>query len=181
MLKAKLGAILCATSLVISCESTDGGSRIGGDDPSPALSSIKVNLPPSPSFQKEHAPETYPDSAYSVYGLRKNAKAVMNKEVRVKGFLTEVYECPPCPKGATCKTCDKPHFFVADRASGPKDEALMVTDYPREDPKTKKKAKPFEVGTQHYVVGTFATSSPTGFSNSDGLLIYKEAKRVGAD
>lgn len=180
MQTTKLGAIFLALVLV-GCSSDSGGARIGGDETEQVtLPQIKVNLPPSPSFQKEHAPETYPDSAYSVYGVRKRSATTLNKDVRVKGYITEVYECPPCPKGQTCKTCDKPHFYLSDRANGPKEEALMVVDYPKEDPATKKKMT-FEVGVQHYVSGTFSKTSGTGFSNSDGLLIFKEAKRVGAE
>ena len=175
-----VGAILVGLSLV-GCSTESGGQRIGSEDPEPAtLPQIKVNLPPSPSFQKEHAPETYPDAAYSVYGVRKQGATTLNKDVRVKGYITEVYECAPCPKGQTCKTCDKPHFFLSDRANGPKEEALMVVDYPKEEPKTRKKTK-FETGMQYFVAGTFSKTSGTGFSNSDGLLVFKEAKRVGAE
>jgi hypothetical protein len=177
----KLGAILVLSTLLgYGCSSSEGGAKIGDEPEQVQLPQIKVNLPPSPSFQKEHAPERYTDSAYSVYGVRKNMATALNKEVRVKGFLLEVYECPPCPKGSKCKDCDKPHFFLSDRANGPKEEALMVTDYPKEDPETKKKLT-FDVGSQYYVIGTFTKLSAAGFQNSDGLLAYKEAKKVGAE
>jgi hypothetical protein len=177
----KASVVLALALSLCGCSSSEGGARIGGDEPEQVqLPQIKVNLPPAPSFQKEHAPERYTDSSYSVYGVRKSSSTTLNKEVRVKGYLIELYECPPCPKGAECKKCDKPHFFLADRSNGPKEEALMVTDLPKEDKETKKKIV-FEVHSQYYVVGTFAKSSPAGFSNSDGLLIYKESKRVGAE
>ncbi|MCC6749487.1 MAG: hypothetical protein IT371_17615 [Deltaproteobacteria bacterium] len=157
-----------------------GGARIGSDPQQTELPRVEVKLPPPPSFQKDHPAEKYPDASYSVYGVRKTPKTTLNTEVRVKGFITEVYECPPCPKGNTCKPCDKPHFWLSDRANGPKDKALMVTDHPTEQPKTKKKIK-FEVGGQYYVVGTFAKASATGFSSSDGLLVFRSATKVGED
>lgn len=180
MAMTRLGAILVLSLFTYGCSSNEGGSKIGDEPEQVQLPQIKVNLPPAPSFQKEHAPERYTDSAYSVYGVRKGIATTLNKEVRLKGFLLEVYECPVCPKGATCKDCDKPHFFLSDRANGPKEESLMVTDYPKEDKETKKKTT-FDVGSQYYVIGTFAKSSPSGFQNSDGLLVYKEAKKVGAE
>jgi hypothetical protein len=153
MAMKKLGAILVLSALLCySCTSSEGGAKIGDEPEQVQLPQIKVNLPPAPSFQKEHAPERYTDSAFSVYG----------------------------PKGSKCKDCDKPHFFLSDRANGPKEEALMVTDYPKDDKDTKKKTT-FDVGGQYYVTGTFAKSSATGFQNSDGLLVYKEAKKVGAE
>jgi hypothetical protein len=175
----KVAAIVVGLALV-GCSSEGGGSARIGDEPEQVtLPQIKVNLPPSPSFQKEHAPESYPDSAYSVYGVRRQIATTLNKEVRVKGYITEVYECPPCPTKNCPKQCDKPHFYLSDRANGPKEEALMVVDYPKED--AKKKKTTFDVGVQHYVSGTFSKTSGTGFSNSDGLLIFKEAKKVGAE
>jgi len=179
MAMIKLGVVMLLFGLpLLGCPSGEKGSSIGAEGPEQThLPQIRVNLPPPPSFQKEHAPERYTDSSYSVYGLKKNIATTLSKQVRVKGFLRELYECPVCPKGATCKACDKPHFWLADRASGPKQEALLVSDYPKLDPQTKKKIS-FEVGASYYVMGTFSKSSPTGFSNSEGLLVFSEAKRV---
>ncbi len=56
----------------------------------------------------------------------------------------------------------------------------MVVDYPKKDEKTRKKTT-FAIGTQYYVSGTFAKSSGTGFSTSDGLLIYAEANRLSEE
>jgi hypothetical protein len=172
----------CAALLVfaLGCSSSETGAMIGEGEPTQAkLPQIKVNLPPPPSFEKDHAPESYPDGSYSVYGLRKNMKDILNKQVRVKGFLIEVYECPECPKGSECPPCRKPHFYVSDRANGAKDKALMVVDYPKEDPETKKKME-FEAGAQYYVNGTYAKTSGTGFSSSDGLMVFMGAKLVSA-
>jgi len=180
-----LCAALAGAMLVGGCDGGGGGggARIGDKTPQQtSLPAVQVKLPPSPSFKKEHAPEHYPDQSLSVYGVRKNMKATLNKQVRIKGFITEVYECPPCPKGSTCPPCQKPHFWLADRANAPKDKALMVTDYPAEDEKKhgrhKKPKMKFNVGAQYFVSGTFAKSSATGFSSSEGLLVFAEAAEV---
>jgi hypothetical protein len=167
---------LALASLLAACDTSDGGASLGGEDPQQAqLPKIKVNLPPPPSFKKDTPPEMYPDSSYSVYGLRENMETTLNENVRVKGFVVEVYECPKCPRGAKCKECDKPHFWIADRANAPKDQALIVTDYPKKDPDTRKKTE-FDVGSQYYVTGVFSKTSGTGFSSSDGLLIFSDAE-----
>lgn len=168
---------------LVGCPSKEEGAQIGDDDNEAiqVSSATKVALPPPPSFQKEHAPEKYTDSTYSVYGVRKNINTTLNQQVKVKGFIIEVYECPPCPKKAKdCPTCEKPKFWLSDRANGPKDKAMMVTDYSKEDPKTRKKIT-FEVGAQYIVSGTFAKFSNTGASDSNGLMIFAEANQVGAE
>ncbi|MCA9666143.1 MAG: hypothetical protein KC503_11170 [Myxococcales bacterium] len=172
---------LVATLCLVGCDKGggSGGARIGAKSKQAQLPAVQVKLPPPPSFKKPHPPEKYPDESYSIYGVRALKKKTMSTEVRVKGFIIDVYTCPKCPKGSTCPACNKPHFYISDRANGPKEKAMMVVDYPEKDPKTKRKLK-FEVGTQYYVTGTFDRASPTGFKNSDGLLIWKEAVPVPA-
>ncbi|MCB9557629.1 MAG: hypothetical protein H6707_16085 [Deltaproteobacteria bacterium] len=175
-----LGSVLLTFSLAAAitlngCESKKQTSF--GDEPTTgSLPQVAVNLPAPPSFKKDHAPETYPDSSYSVYGVRKNEKKTIAQQVRVKGFIIDVYQCPPCPRGSKCAPCKKPHFWLADRANTPKDDALLVTDYPPEDARRRKTT--FDVGTLYIVSGTFAKSSATGFSSSEGLLVYSAAEPV---
>jgi hypothetical protein len=59
-----------------------------------ALPPVKVSLPPSPSFKGSDVPEKYPSGELSVFGLRKNKDKYMDKDVRVKAYLVEIYECP---------------------------------------------------------------------------------------
>jgi hypothetical protein len=58
------------------------------------LAPIKVDLPPQPNFNVTNAPETYPTGELSVYGLRKHTNQYLDKDVQVKAFLIEIYECP---------------------------------------------------------------------------------------
>ena len=60
-----------------------------------ALPPVKVNLPPSPNFDAATGPVQYPTGEYSVYGLRKTMTKILDKDVRVKGYLLYLYECPP--------------------------------------------------------------------------------------
>jgi hypothetical protein len=133
-----------------------------------ALPPIKVNLPPSPNFEAPTAPVQYPSGELSVYGLRKGMSKYLDKDVRVKAYVLEVYECPPdirkcndeanakakrdkrrgkagtppapaaTPEKGACRPCDQPHFFIADTPTTKKERALLVADYPIKDWKTGK-------------------------------------------
>jgi len=105
-----------------------------------------------------------------VHGLRKGKADLLGKEVKVKGYLLEVYQCPVCPKGQTCKLCDQPHFFLGDKADTKKEKALMVVDYLM----PKQKPPALTVGKQYEIEGNFSVNSPTGFGASDGLLIFSK-------
>jgi hypothetical protein len=166
---------LLALSLIVSAISLGGcsGGSSGatlGTDPTNALPPIKVDLPPQPSFAPPDIPLKTPEGDFSVYGLRKDKKAQIGKEVKVKAYLLETYLCPVCPKGQTCKACDQPHFFLGDKPDTKKEKALMVVDYlsPKQKPPV------LTVGKQYEVAGQFNISSPTGFGASDGLLVFTE-------
>jgi hypothetical protein len=168
---------LCALLSLAGCEQggDDKSARIGaGQLKQSKLARLEVKLPQSPSFNKDHAPKLYPDQTLSIYGLRKDAKTFLNKTVRVKAYLLEVYKCPKCPKGAKCKECTAPHFYLSDKKNGTKDKALMVTDYPEKDEKTRRKLK-FNEGERYIITGLFTKRSGTGFSHSEGLMVYRDS------
>ena len=137
------------------------------------LPPIKVDLPPQPSWAASNIPEKYPDGKWSVRGLRKKLKANLNQDVEVKGFIVDVYQCPPdqakCPKGKVCKPCDQPHYYVGDAKDTKKERALVVCNYPV---KPKPPVLP-AVGTEVVVSGTF-TREAGGFAASDGLVDHKK-------
>ncbi|HEY2728460.1 MAG TPA: hypothetical protein VGK52_00885 [Polyangia bacterium] len=58
------------------------------------LPPIKVDLPPQPNFNIQTAPEKYPSGEMSIYGLRKHMSQYLDKDVQVKAYLLEIYECP---------------------------------------------------------------------------------------
>jgi hypothetical protein len=59
-----------------------------------ALPPIKVDLPPPPNFNIQTAPEKYPTGEMSIFGLRKHMSQYLDKDVQVKAYLLEIYECP---------------------------------------------------------------------------------------
>jgi hypothetical protein len=166
------GLLLCLPAavtclLAAGCGGGSSGATLGAE-PSNALPPIKVDLPPAPPFTPPDVPIKTPDGIYSIYGLRKEKAKTLNQEIKVKGYLIEVYQCPVCPKKQVCKACDQPHFFIGDKPDTKKEKALMVVDYL--GPKQKPPA--LTVGKQYEVAGQFAINSPTGFGNSDGLLVF---------
>ena len=58
------------------------------------LPPLKVDLPPQPNFNVQTAPEKYPTGEMSIYGLRKHMSQYLDKDVQVKAYLLEIYECP---------------------------------------------------------------------------------------
>ena len=59
-----------------------------------ALPPLKVDLPPQPNFNVQTAPEKYPTGEMSIYGLRKHMSQYLDKDVQVKAYLLQIYECP---------------------------------------------------------------------------------------
>jgi hypothetical protein len=191
----------------VSCFSTlawltlSSGLAIAQVQPLPP---VKVNLPPTPNFDLGTAPIQYPSGEMSVYGLRKGMSKYLDKDVRVKGYLLMLYECPAelrkCndeaaakakrekraagPKGAPpartegpeggCRPCDQPHFFIADSLTTRLERALLVADYPVKDKLGKPKPLVLKAKEQYIVTGTFSVNSMTGFAASNGLLVHKK-------
>ncbi len=169
-----------------------------------ALPPVKVNLPPTPNFDLGTAPVQYPSGEMSVYGLRKGMSKYLDKDVRVKGYLLTIYECPaelrkcndeaaakakrehrmpgakpPAPSGPEggCRPCDQPHFFIADTLNTRLERALLVADYPVKDKQGHPKPftlKPDDLKKQYIVTGTFSINSMTGFAASNGLIVHKK-------
>jgi hypothetical protein len=169
--------------LAAGCSGSSSGATMADPSEATALPPIKVDLPPPPSFAASDIPDKMPNGNWSIHGLRKNkmrscivvppAKepgpdCMLNKDVKVTAYLLEVYQCPKCPKGQTCKLCDQPHFFMGDKPDTKKEKALMVVDYLA----PKQKPPALTVGKQYDVGGTFSINSPTGFGASDGLLVF---------
>ena len=165
------------------CSGSSSGATMAEPEAT-ALPPIKVDLPPPPpNLGVSDVPEKLPSGDWTIYGLRKNkrklcmpvapgkeppAECMMNKDVKVQAYLLEVYQCPKCPKGQTCKLCDQPHFFMGDKPDTKKEKSLMVVDYLA----PKQKPPALTVGKQYEVAGTFQINSPTGFGSSDGLLVF---------
>lgn len=148
------------------------------DEPGGAVPpGFKLNLPPPPAFAEPATPREYPDGTVSIYGLRKEfhrfnerPNKYIGQNVKVKAFLLEIYQCPVCPKGQVCKPCDTPHLFISDEANGSKDKGMLVV----EQRGYKEKEPQITPGKQYVFEGNFSTSSPAGFSSSDGLIVLRK-------
>lgn len=168
-----VGAVVVLGLLVVNSASQAGGSGATLDEPqATTLPPIKVDLPPAPSWAASDIPEKHPDGVYTIRGVRKQRATTLGKDVKVRAYLLEVYQCPVCPKGQTCKLCEQPHFFLGDKPDTKKEKALMVVDYllPKQKPPV------LTVGKQYDIDGTFNINSPTGFGSSDGLLVFGKMK-----
>jgi hypothetical protein len=160
-------AFAVAAVLAAGCSGNEGAAGLNTGE-AVAMPGLTVNLPPAPSFAKPDLPLSYPDGTMTVFGLRKQQDKYLGKEVKVKAYLVDMYVCPPCPKKAVCKLCAQPHFFLGDTANTKPEKALMVVDYLM----PKQKPPALTVGKQYEIDGTFARNSPTGFAQSDGLLLF---------
>jgi hypothetical protein len=178
-------ALVGSLMLFTACSGSSSGATMQDSPEATALPPIKVDLPPAPpNLGVSDVPEKLPNGDWTNYGLRRNKRKVcqmmapgakeppadcmLNKDVKLSAYLLEVYQCPKCPKGQTCKLCDQPHFFMGDKPDTKKEKAMMVVDYLA----PKQKPPALTVGKQYEVAGTFQINSPTGFGSSDGLIVF---------
>lgn len=159
------------------------------------MDGYKPNLPQVPSIPKPSAPETYSDSSYSVYGLRKNVGKTMNTQVEVTAYIVDIYQKPECAEGQTCHTM-MPHLYLADE-KGEKlskrhirmvgyAQSFKEMDEEKEIAESGKKAEElpegvflppvvwdWRLGHKYKIKAAFLNRSSAGFMDTDGLLEYK--------
>lgn len=180
-----LGAIL----LLAGCP--EGPAR---DITIEVLPEINPSLPEVPTLPPPPHPVTYPDGSYSVYGLRARMEATVGQSHEVTGYVVDIYEAPDCPTDEPCAA--PPNFFIAD-TKGETDRAgmLRVVGYAdrHEDveramdlhergryhrPEAGSLELPIpvelEMGVRLKIRGEFLRVSPTGFSDSGGLLDFRD-------
>jgi hypothetical protein len=163
------------------------------------LPNLDVKLPPSPDFDEARAPvkwEGDPDSAYSIFGLRKDIddrlkEGEAGQKVVVKGYVQEIYTPPECPEGQLCPPGKQPHFWISDSPDEKgKKRAMMVVNYhfpiPEWDTDTLKQweAQPLvivELGKQYTITGEFKRFSNSGFAHDNGLLEFHSYKAPNPD
>jgi len=159
----------------------------------PSLPPPRLDLPAPPHITRPSTPQAYPDGTVSVHGLRLNPQTYLDREVRVRGIVTEVYSCPwadeeekwhkaeerarranlPIPP-RTHPPCKEPYFFLADTPSSR--HKLLVVGFDPEDEKQKPPAK----GEQVVLSGSFVKESAIGFMSPEGLLLLRSWEPVGA-
>jgi tetratricopeptide (TPR) repeat protein len=168
-----------------------------GPQPEVARDPAKVEVPPVPAFD-------LPASEPGFHGpreLRVHGKPVLGTEIKVKGYITWIYNYAAAlaatnPKATRAQIlrsidkdptlCDRPKFYLGDARATPRDASIWVVDVPRPATKAERgNRKPSELkgwwpevpklalGEYVIVTGTWALSSPHDEHNTGGLLVYK--------
>jgi len=185
-----LFAVLVSTLVFAGCNDKGAGASSVSVE---KISGYKANLPPVPSIPKPNVPETYGDSSYSVYGLRKNVSKTMDTQVTVTAYIAKIYEKPICPEGQTCHTL-MPHLFLADeqgeklekrylRLVGYAQSFKEMEDEQYNEEQGKERELPegvylapvvwdWRLGHKYKITGTFSRQSGSGFMDTDGLLSF---------
>lgn len=178
-----------------------GGDPLVAPQPEVGKSAVKLTLPTPPAFD---LPEPHPDGTHSIREMRLKSRKLLDTEVRVKGFVTWQYDCVRELQGQDESEaevrkkveedptiCQRPHFYLGDTPDTPGEKSIWVMDVPRKlrpderqrMSRAERAALPdvpdIEPGYEVIVTGTWATQSPAGSTNSEGLLVYKSLEIIG--
>ncbi|MEE9383447.1 MAG: hypothetical protein V3V08_08540 [Nannocystaceae bacterium] len=157
------------------------------------LPNIKVELPPTPNFEEDKAPEKWPDGSFSIYGLRQHIDERLKEgkggqDVLLTGWVQEIYVPPPCPEGETCPPGKQAFAWLTDhQAQKGKKRAMMVVKYRFQIPDwemDKWKDEPqilLEEGKQYKFKGKFKRFSDTGFAHDRGLIEFVAYEATNED
>ncbi|MCP4604303.1 MAG: hypothetical protein GY847_27910 [Proteobacteria bacterium] len=159
------------------------------------VKAYQPNLPSIPNIPKPTVAETYSDGSYSVYGLRRSLRKMIETQVTVTAYIAHIYEKPVCPEGKTCHTL-MPHLFLADEREEKLDRrrlrlvgyASSFKDMDEERERAEKGEEEKELpegvylppviwdwrsGHKYKVTGRFTRRSGAGFMATDGLIEYE--------
>jgi len=174
--------------LSAGCEQITSASE--GEAEAEQLPAIVPNLPEVPTLPPPPFPTTYEDESYSVYGLRLRPAKVLDTDLSVTGYITEIYEPPPCKQGKNeeCPKVAQPHLFLADTADqADRAEQLMIVGYADNQDQLERARRgrktttisgavvvprDLAVGNRIRATGHFTLISSGGFNTSNGLLEY---------
>jgi hypothetical protein len=150
----------------------------------------KVDPPPVPGFE---LPAVEP-GFHSPRELRVRGRALLGTEVKVKGYVTWIYDCAAAlavanPRATRAQIaasidknpalCEPAKLYLGDRKDTARDVSLWVVDAP--GPGKGKPGKPaakLAVGDFVTVTGTWDVQSPHHEHNGDGLLIFAAVDRA---
>jgi hypothetical protein len=165
----------------------------------PALPAAKapaepITMPEVPDFE---VPAMVGD-AHRVREMVVQGNPLLDKKVKVRGYIVWIYDCAAAIRtpGMSEKklrkilrehpeNCTRPHFFLADTPKAPEADRIMVVEVPRPIRPDERRVLPKDVvdnwpkvptlklGQKVVVSGTWALTSPRGFRDSNGLLVYE--------
>jgi len=190
-------------AIVVLSTLASAGAKDADDLPGPQpevapelKDSAKLELPAIPKFE---LPTPEP-GFHSPRELRVRGKPVLGTEIKVKGYITWIYDCVGMLASANPQAtraqveaaiakeptlCEPGKFYLGDARTTPRDASIWVVDVPRpltkaerdRLPKDKLAALPavpkLALGAYVAVTGTWAIQSPNAEHNTDGLLVYR--------
>jgi hypothetical protein len=187
MPKTRWSLAACALGVLAACGGASSGqTAVGGEV---VETQIKLDLPAPPDFQ---APQPNPDGTHAALEMRRFGSKYLEQDVKLKGFVVFKYDCIAVLGEKVYKDtpdkCERPHFYIADQPNGSIERAVWVVEVPRAPREDEKKVLPkeelknpelwppepvYSQGDEVVVDGKWATKSPRGFVNSEGLLVFK--------
>jgi hypothetical protein len=195
---ARALALIGCGALAAGC----GGDPLKAPPPEVVQASVTLDLPEVPAF---NVPSPHPDGTHSVREMRLKSSKLLKTEVQIKGFVTWVWDCVAELQGPgeTAEQvrkkieedptkCNRPHFYMGDAPDTSPERSIWVVGVPRKLREDERrllsrqeranlpKVPDIEVGDEVIVTGGWETQSPDGFTNSDGLLIYKDLQNLSS-
>jgi len=176
------GSVVCARATLAVAD-----DRWERDDlPEPQAETVHdppaFALPAVPAFE---LPPTAPGE-HGARALRVHGKRLLDTQVRVRGYVTSVYDCvaeiarvDPDARRAQIRQaierdptlCAQPRFTLGDTRDAGPGAAIWVADAPPD--------LPLAAGDRVVVTGTWATWSPHAERDTEGLLVFRAIERVG--
>jgi tetratricopeptide (TPR) repeat protein len=152
----------------------------------------KVDVPALPAFDLP-APEP---GFHGPRELRVHGRRVLGTEVKVKGYVTWIYDCaaelaminPAATRAQILQSidnnpllCEPAKFYLGDTRDTARESSTWVVDVPRAPTRTERqkqsRAAPavpkIAVGDYVTVTGTWGTESLHGEHNADGFVLFK--------
>lgn len=191
--------LLGCSALAAGC----GGDPLKGPEPEVVQTTVNLDLPEVPAFD---IPAPHPDGTHTVREMRLKSSKLLNTEVQIKGFVTWIYDCVAELQGPDDDVkeirkriqedptvCQRPHFFLGDTPDTSGERSVWVVEVPRrlradevrllsrQERANLPKVPDIEIGDEVIVTGLWNRESPSGFANSDGLLIYKDLENLSAE
>ncbi len=191
-----IAGIALLTGALLACQRAE----FGGPKAEEAAGAT-VKMPAIPKFD---IPKPSGDT-HSVREIRLNGGSLLDTEVKIKGYVTWIYDCAASLQGPDvtaeqakkmiaerASLCRRPHFYLAESAEAPAHKQIWVVDVPRTlRPDESKhltraeraalpKVPTFAVGDEVVVLGKWVRKSQTGFARTNGLLVYQSMNNLSA-
>ncbi len=186
---------------VLACEDPE---ELKGAEGEVKETNVKLDMPAVPEF---NVPQPNADGSHSVAEMRLRGNRYLGTEVKIKGHVIWIYDCATSIRTPEMseedlkkmlteqpELCHRPNIYLGDKADTPADRGIWLVEVPRApredevktlDETTLQEMKaawealpPFKLGDEIVVSGMWELSSPRGFKNSNGLVVYKSLQNL---